>query len=291
SRGAWRASSARCTCAGGASRCSGSCCSTRSSRACCRSAATPWPSSRHPSQRPPASLAAWSTRRSSACSRSARWWPGRAPRARSSAGRSDPTDELLKADAVVIGSGAGGAPVAARLAAAGLEVVVLEAGARLETRDFDGDEARLLPRLMKATTARDSGMELYAGRCVGGSTVVNDALCWRPPPEILELWRREHGLAGLSDAALAPHVDRVWREIGATPTDRAHLNRNAHRLELGAERLGWAGHAMARNVRGCVNLGLCNLGCPSGAKQSALLTWIPQAERAGARVIPFARAE
>jgi choline dehydrogenase-like flavoprotein len=48
---------------------------------------------------------------------------------------------------------------------------------------------------------------------------------------------------------------------------------------------------MARNVRGCVNLGLCNLGCPSGAKQSALLTWIPQAERAGARVIPLARAE
>jgi choline dehydrogenase-like flavoprotein len=48
---------------------------------------------------------------------------------------------------------------------------------------------------------------------------------------------------------------------------------------------------MARNVRGCASLGLCNVGCPSGAKQSALLTWIPRAERAGARVLPRVRAE
>ena len=191
----------------------------------------------------------------------------------------------------MIGSGAGGAPVAARLAAAGRDVLVLEAGARWSTADFTGEAAQMLARLMKATSAHDSGMELYAGACVGGSTVVNDALCWRPPPEILAGWRSDHGLSGLTDAAFAPRVDEVWREISATPTDRAHLNRNAHCLELGAARLGWAAEAMPRNVRGCVNLGLCNLGCPSGAKQSALLSWLPRAERAGARVIPLARAE
>jgi len=196
-----------------------------------------------------------------------------------------------RADAVVVGSGAGGAPIAAALAEAGLEVVLLEAGARVETREFDGDAATMLARLMKAATAADSGMELYAGACVGGSTVVNDALCWRPPPEALARWRGEHGLTGLSEAALAPYVDRVWVQIGAAPTERRNLSRNARLLARGAQRLGWAGEAMARNVRGCVNLGLCNLGCPSGAKQSALVTWVPRAERAGARVVPLARVE
>jgi choline dehydrogenase-like flavoprotein len=192
---------------------------------------------------------------------------------------------------VVVGSGAGGAPLAAALAEAGLEVVVLEAGERLETRDFDGREATLLPRLLRAATASGSGMELYAGACVGGSTVVNDALCWRPPPEVLAGWRDEHGLAGLREAAFAPHVERVWSEIGATPTGPANLSRNARLLARGAERLGWAGEAMARNAPGCANLGLCNLGCPTGAKRSALLTWVPRAERAGARVVPRARVE
>jgi len=201
------------------------------------------------------------------------------------------SEHVERVDAVVVGSGAGGAPAAAALAEAGLEVLLLEAGPRWETRDFTGDEAQMLARLMKAATASDSGMELYAGACVGGSTVVNDALCWRPPPEVLARWRGEHGLTGLGEAVLAPHVERAWAEIGAAPTGRANLSRNARLLAAGAERLGWASEAMARNVRGCVNLGLCNLGCPSGAKQSALLTWVPRAERAGARVLALARVE
>jgi choline dehydrogenase-like flavoprotein len=144
---------------------------------------------------------------------------------------------------------------------------------------------------MTAATAEGSGMELYAGRCVGGSTVVNDALCWRPPGEILADWRERFGLEAWSEAELAPHVERAWREVNASPTDRAHLSRNAHLLELGAARLGWAAEAMPRAVRGCANLGLCNLGCPVGAKQSSLVSWVPRAERAGARVLASVRAE
>jgi choline dehydrogenase-like flavoprotein len=40
-----------------------------------------------------------------------------------------------------------------------------------------------------------------------------------------------------------------------------------------------------------VNLGLCNYGCPSNAKQSTLVTYVPRAERAGARVLSGTRVE
>ena len=170
-------------------------------------------------------------------------------------------------------------------------MLLLEAGPRVETREFSGEPREMLARLMTTATAAGSGMDLYAGRCVGGSTVVNDALCWRPPAEILEVWRRDFGLEGWTEAALAPYVERAWREVHASPTGPAHRNRNARLLELGAQRLGWAAEAMPRSVRGCANLGLCNLGCPIGAKQSALVSWVPRAERAGARVLSSVRAE
>jgi choline dehydrogenase-like flavoprotein len=198
--------------------------------------------------------------------------------------------ERVSADAVVVGTGAGGAPVAARLAEAGLDVVVLEAGPRLETAEFDGEPLHMLPQLMTAEAARESGLSVYAGACVGGSTVVNDALCFRTPPEILARWRDEFGLGDLDDGSFGGFVERVWEDVHASPTDRAHTNRNAYLLAEGARRLGWSPSPTPRSVRGCVNLGLCNYGCPSGAKQSTLLTYVPRAERAGARVLAPVRA-
>ncbi|MBW2373962.1 MAG: GMC family oxidoreductase N-terminal domain-containing protein, partial [Deltaproteobacteria bacterium] len=199
--------------------------------------------------------------------------------------------QRLRAEAVVIGSGAGGGPAAAVLAESGLDVLVLEAGPRLGARDFSADESEMRMRLGRALTTADAGQSLYAGRCVGGSTVINDCLCWRTPPEVLDSWRREYGLADLDDASFASFIERVWRDVHAEPTDRSHINRNAHRLEVGARRLGWAAGPMWRNVRGCARLGRCNFGCPIDAKQSSLVTWVPRAERAGARVMANARVD
>lgn len=199
--------------------------------------------------------------------------------------------ERLRADAVVIGSGAGGAPAAAVLAEAGREVLVLEAGPRFEAADFSADEWDMRTRLGRLGISSDALQSFYAGACVGGSTVVNDALCWRPPPQVLETWRVEHGLAALSESVFAPFVERAWRDIHAEPTPRSLINRNAHRLEVGAQRMGWDGEVMPRNVRGCAGLGRCTLGCPIDAKQSMLVSYVPRAERAGARVLANARVE
>ena len=88
-----------------------------------------------------------------------------------------------------------------------------------------------------------------------------------------------------------PFVERAWTDLHAEPTGADHLNRNARLLALGARRLGWSASATPRSVRDCVNLGLCNYGCPSNAKQSTLVTYVPRAERAGARVLHATRVE
>ena len=200
-------------------------------------------------------------------------------------------DTVVRADAIVIGTGAGGGPVAAALAERGLRVVVLEAGPRVETGAFSGEAGAMIARLYRMDVAPASGMSVYAGACAGGSTVINDALCFRPPADVLAAWRDRHGLGGLTEAAFAPFVERAWRDVHAEPTGRTNASRNAQRLAEGARRLGWSASATPRNVIGCANLGLCNFGCPSGAKQSTLVTYLPRAERAGARTFTDTRAE
>jgi len=202
-----------------------------------------------------------------------------------------PTVTQLSADAIVVGSGAGGAPVAAVLAEAGLDVVLLEAGPRVETREFTGDEGGMTAKLWKMGFAVDSGLSLYAGACVGGSTVINDALCFRTPPEVLERWRSAHGLSGLTEGAFAPFVERAWKDLHAEATGPDHTSKNAAALARGAAKLGWLADATPRSVKSCANFGLCNYGCPTGAKQSTLVTYVPRAEAAGARVVPDARVE
>jgi choline dehydrogenase-like flavoprotein len=177
------------------------------------------------------------------------------------------------------------------LAESGRRVVVVEAGPRVEATDFTGDEGEMTARLWKVAATSDAMMSLYAGACVGGSTVINDALCFRPPPEVLAEWRAAYGLTGLADATMARYVERAWTDVHAEPTGRDHLNRNARLLEAGAHRLGWSASATPRNVRDCANLGRCNYGCPTNAKQSTLVTYVPRAERAGARVLAGTRVE
>jgi choline dehydrogenase-like flavoprotein len=197
--------------------------------------------------------------------------------------------ERQSAQAVVIGSGAGGAPAAALLAEAGLDVVLLEAGPRVGAASFTDHEAEMTARLGRMATTADGNQSLYAGACLGGSTTVNDAICWRTPPEVLEAWEREHALSELAPERFAPHVERAWRDVHAEPTPPGLRSRNAALLERGATRLGWAGGWLARSVRGCAGLGRCNLGCPLDAKQSTLVSYLPRAERAGARVLTDAR--
>ncbi len=188
----------------------------------------------------------------------------------------------VRADVAVIGSGAGGAVVAKELAEAGAQVVLLEEGAQHDAADFTARPRDMLPRLYRdaaqhATLGRPPIL-LPLGRGVGGTTLVNSGTCFRTPDHVLARWRDEYGL----DMDLAPHFERVERELNVVPVPPELAGANAHVARRGAEALGWSGDFVRRNVRGCVGSGVCAYGCPTNAKQHVGVTYVPKAHAAGA---------
>jgi choline dehydrogenase-like flavoprotein len=203
-------------------------------------------------------------------------------------------ERRIKVDVCVIGTGAGGAPVAKELAEGGMKVAMLEEGEHLTTDDFT---AR--PRAMTARLYRDAGQTATAGNvpivmplgeAVGGTTLVNSGTCFRTPPAVLEMWRVRFGLEELSAAALEPFFRRVERITNVAQVPPRIAGRNAEVVKRGADTLGWSGDYVWRNVRGCVGSGVCNFGCPTSAKQHTGLTYVPRAWDAGATTFTGTRA-
>ena len=76
-------------------------------------------------------------------------------------------------------------------------------------------------------------------------------------------------------------------------TDHNPASRRDEVMARGLEALGWHVEAMPRDVIGCeqgVLCGSCGYGCPIGAKQSTLRTFLEDATAAGARIVVGARA-
>ncbi|MDE3069668.1 MAG: GMC family oxidoreductase [Acidobacteriota bacterium] len=200
----------------------------------------------------------------------------------------------LEADACVIGAGAGGAVVAAELAEGGMSVVVLEEG---DWHDPDGFTARspeMLTRLYRdggqVMTFGRPPILLPLGRGVGGTTLVNSGTCFRTPAHVLERWQRDFGI-DVNEQSLRGCFERVEGALSVGEVTPALAGGNAAVARRGAERLGWSHGYLRRNARGCVGSGVCTLGCPTSAKQHTGITYIPRAQRAGARILTGARVE
>jgi choline dehydrogenase-like flavoprotein len=206
-------------------------------------------------------------------------------------------DTTLEADAVVIGSGAGGAVIAARLAERGLKVVVLEAGGYFNEADFNQVELWAHQNLYwrgGPTPTGDQNVTLQAGACLGGGTTVNWTNCLRTKAWIREEWASEHGLEDLATPAFDEHLDAVWERL-AVNERCSELNRPQQNMQGGAEALGWSFTKVTRNWdpdRHDPDLaGYMGFGDATGAKQSTLRTYLQDAVDHGADVLVGCWAE
>ena len=200
-------------------------------------------------------------------------------------------DTQLDCDVCVVGSGAGGGVAAAVLARAGLDVVVLEAGAHYEDQAFHLSELDAYRRLYlgaAALTTEDGGVGLLAGSCVGGTTTINYTTSFRPPDDVRAEWGDP-----FTSHDFDTSLDAVCERLSVT-TEEGRPSRRDEAMGRGLERLGWHVAAMPRNVKSCeqgVVCGRCGFGCPLGAKQSTLVTWLVDALSAGARILASTRAQ
>ncbi|MCA1622759.1 MAG: GMC family oxidoreductase N-terminal domain-containing protein [Acidobacteria bacterium] len=222
-------------------------------------------------------------------------------------------------DAVIIGTGAGGAPVLARLAQAGLKVVALEAGKSFDYTKFPTDEreqSKLFwtdERLSAGENAVAFGMN-NSGCGVGGSTLHFTAYTPRPQADDFRIFS-DFGVGRdwcLSYDDLEPYFDELEWFLGVSgaspypwgkprkkgyPLPPLPLNGAARLMQTACEKLNIK-TAPAPNAalsqdyfqekigwrRACTNRGFCQAGCSTGAKGSMDTTFLPLAVYHGAEI-------
>ena len=192
-----------------------------------------------------------------------------------------------RADVVVIGTGAGGATLADYLSERGWDVVMLDKGGFFQAHDFTQREDEMMPLLYEEMGQRmttDKSILILQGRNVGGSTVHNLCYCFRTPEPILEKWKREDGIRNMSYADMVPSFERVERMLKVKQILPHEVNKLNDKIRQGCEKLGYHGFVTNHNRENCTQSGFCLLGCPFDAKQSMLITYVPAAEQAGARI-------
>jgi choline dehydrogenase-like flavoprotein len=207
-----------------------------------------------------------------------------------------PNGEMkLSCDVCVVGSGAGGATAAAVLAAAGADVIVLEAGGYFDDADFDGAELSAFQRFYaeagNAATA-DHSVNLLAGECLGGTTVINYSTSFRTPDDVRTEWAAA-GVPWFAGEEYTRSLDAVCSRL-CVNLDHNRVSAREQIMQRGLKSLGWHCAAMPRNVIHCdqgKTCGYCGYGCAIGAKQSCTKTWLPDAQAAGARLFVETRAE
>ena len=203
-------------------------------------------------------------------------------------------DLAVECDVVVIGTGAGGAVVGKELAEAGVAVVFVEEGRYFDRTDFNGRAFQMQQRLYRRGGATFSignvGIPIPLGQTVGGTTTVNSGTCYRTPERVLRRWQAELGLTELGPDQMGGYFERVEAVLGVERAKAELMGGNGRVIARGCDALGFTRHGpLKRNAPACDGQGVCCFGCPTDAKRSTNVSYIPLALRAGAELFPAAK--
>jgi len=181
-----------------------------------------------------------------------------------------PQPPSARHDVIVVGSGAAGSILAARLAAAGRRVLVLERGPHVDPAAFTDDEVQQYLELYNEGAlqlATNFSLQVLQGMCVGGGTTINNGLCLDPPAAVLDAW----SAAGIDPGGLRAAIADVRADLGIQPIRADRTSPAARRFAEAVPRMHLPGRVelMEANITdACRGTGYCNIGCGFAASVS-----------------------
>lgn len=227
-------------------------------------------------------------------------------------------------NAVIVGSGFGGAVTACRLAEAGQRVLVLERGREWKPEEypsvsgrnwtFDVDDPEQQHGWLDLRWFDDMAVAQGAG--VGGGSLIYANVSVPPPPSTFDQGWPE----AFTHEGLKPYVERAGRMLGVTTIPEGQRTKRWHFIRRGAEALGQLdrfgslplavsfdpdykpaelddpteeSHArrfvngFGREQRTCIHLGHCDIGCRVQAKNTLDLNYLARATDKGAEIRPL----
>jgi choline dehydrogenase-like flavoprotein len=205
--------------------------------------------------------------------------------------------DRLSADVVIIGSGAAGGTLAEQLAAQGREVLIIEKGPYVPQDNFSEDEVDMISRLYSDGALQISQslrFTVLQGSCVGGTTVVNNAVCFDTPDDVLERWNDPQGNNAGIDVGVFKLAQKAVRErmqirsIKESSGTRAWedvLNPGDKKIGSGVDAYragntdGLTYDVIEANITDCLGCGYCNIGCKYGRKLSMLDEVLPKVQQ------------
>ena len=202
--------------------------------------------------------------------------------------------QKLKTQVCIIGSGCGGATIAKKLTDRGLDVIILEQGGYYPATSMDQNELNMSGKLSAErnfSTNHDSGTVLLSGNNVGGASVHYWADSYRTPDWKLKRWAEKYGIEGHTKEDLAAAWDELEKNLNIHPATDEYMNKMNLLLKDASKKLDWHGHRVPQARKYCQKSGHCMQGCLYDAKQSQMVTHIPQALAQGGRLYADAQAE
>jgi len=164
---------------------------------------------------------------------------------------------------------------------------MLERGDHTDPSQMNEDEIQMLSKLYSdgaLQLSRDFQFQILQGSCVGGTTVVNNAVCFDLPNDVLDKWNDPQLFdAGLDESGLFGQngsFPRVRNLSGVRRQNHRNLNKGAIPFEDGIRKLGLDRSpnkfdTAEANINECYGCGYCNIGCSYGKKLSMLDTILP----------------